>query len=40
MAAGEAAVSGVVDVADTSEAATLRTEPPWEILDPADAPRR
>ena len=40
VAAGEAAVSGVVDVADTSEAATLRTGPPWEILDPADAPRR
>ncbi len=52
VAAGEAAVSGVVDAADTSEAAALRTEvidghrapqqhgPPWEILDPADTPRR
>ncbi len=86
VAAGEAAVSGIVDAADTSEAAALRTEmvdghraphhhghgsepapghrsepsreqsepsrersepsrergygPPWEILDPADAPRR
>ena len=93
VAAGEAAVSGIVDAADTREAAALRTElvdghraphrhghryepvhgyepshrrgnepshgrgnepsrerpesspergygPPWEILDPADAPRR
>ena len=40
VAAGEAAVSGIVDAADTSEAAALRAGPPWEILDPADAPRR
>ena len=71
VAAGEAAVSGIVDAADTSEEAAVRPgivdghgaahrngrrhEPsrersapwpereygaPWEILDPADAPRR
>jgi len=56
VAAGEAAVSGVVDAADTSEETALRAElagghrashihgrgygPPWEHLDPADAPRR
>ncbi len=40
VAAGEAAVSGIVDAADTSEAAAVRPGPPWEILDPADAPRR
>ena len=52
VAAGEAAVSGIVEAADTSEAAAVRPAmvdghraahhhgPPWEILDPADAPRR
>ena len=40
VAAGEAAVSGIVDAADTSEEAAVRPGPPWEILDPADAPRR
>ena len=71
VAAGEAAVSGIVDAADTSEEAALRAGaidghraphqrgqryepsgeqsepprergygPPWELLDPADAPRR
>ena len=71
VAAGEAAVSGIVDAADTSEEAALRAGaidghqaphhngqryepsgersepprqraygPPWELLDPADAPPR
>jgi putative flippase GtrA len=72
VAAGEAAVSGVVDAADTSEETALRAgaidghhapdhhgpryeparrhkpepsgeqghRPPWEVLDPADTPRR
>ena len=71
VAAGEAAVSGIVDAADTSEEAAVRPGivdgqraahhhgdrhepsrersepspergygPPWEILNPADAPRR
>jgi hypothetical protein len=57
VAAGEAAVSGIVDAADTGEAAwhgpgyeasgagsepshERGYGPPWELLDPADAPRR
>ena len=51
VAAGEAAVSGHVDVTETSEtgavltgsaegAAEHRYGPAWERLDPADAPRR
>ena len=36
VAAGEAAVSGIVDAPETTRAAY---GPPWEILDPADAPR-
>jgi putative flippase GtrA len=62
VAAGEAAVSGIVDAADTSEPSREQSEPPreqseppweqsepprersygppWELLDPADAPRR
>jgi putative flippase GtrA len=37
VAAGEAAVSGIVDAPETTRAAY---GPPWEILDPVDAPRR
>jgi putative flippase GtrA len=37
VAAGEAAISGIVDAPETTRAAY---GPPWEILDPADAPRR
>jgi len=51
VAAGEAAVSGHVDVAETSETGAMLTGPAerhagheygpaWERLDPADAPRR
>ena len=47
VAAGEAAVSGHVDVTETSETGTVLTGsaeaeygPAWERLDPADAPRR
>jgi putative flippase GtrA len=47
VAAGEAAVSGHVDVTETSEAGAELTGsaehghgPAWELLDPADAPRR
>ena len=37
VAAGEAAVSGIVDAPETTRAAY---GPPWELLDPVDAPRR
>ena len=47
VAAGEAAVSGHVDVTETSETGAALTGsvegeygPAWERLDPADAPRR
>ena len=47
VAAGEAAVSGHVDVTETSETGAVLTGsvegeygPAWERLDPADAPRR
>jgi len=41
VAAGEAAVSGFVDVTETSEASFERAYgPSWELLDTADARRR
>ena len=41
VAAGEAAVSGIVEVPETSPGiGSAPYGPPWEVLDPADAPRR
>jgi putative flippase GtrA len=41
VAAGEAAVSGIVEVPETSPGiGSPPYGPPWEVLDPADAPRR
>jgi putative flippase GtrA len=40
VAAGEAAVSGIVEVPETSPGTgSAPYGPPWEVLDPADAPR-